>query len=173
MVATDALDAAQARAEPRQPGAGGGYVLEIRTAWEPVAGPAGTRLGRWVRRRRNPSQATSATRRLTLAVVAPQPPATPPPSKGDGGGVEVDAIDLARSPGIARRPRAGRRWKGRAGGRGPCPRRRWSTPPSATGSGAGSTGPAASLDPGPGRALGPGVGGGGAPRAAPRAARIG
>jgi len=97
VVATNVLSPPGHGLSLQAPGPEGAYVLEIRTAWEPVAGPAGTRLGRWVRRRRNPSQATSATRRLTLAVVAPQlAAATPPPSKADGGGVEVDAIDLAR-----------------------------------------------------------------------------
>ena len=77
------------------------YVLEVKTTWEPMGDPAGSRLGRWVRRRRNPSQATSATRRMTLAILAPQPSAAPTPSKSEAspGGVEVDAIDSARSRG--------------------------------------------------------------------------
>ena len=101
VVATNTLE------PPRHPlvvparGPEGTYVLEVKSSWEPLADPAGTRLGRWVRRRRNPSQTTSATRRTTLAVLGPQPSAAPPPSKVEGPpvGVEVDAIDLARARG--------------------------------------------------------------------------
>jgi len=81
------------------PGPEGTYLLEVRTDWEPLGDPAGTRLGRWVRRRRNPSQTTSATRRLTVAVVNPRSPAPVPLTKADGSGIEVDAIDLTRSTG--------------------------------------------------------------------------
>ncbi len=81
------------------PGPEGTYLLEVRTDWEPLGDPAGTKLGRWLRRRRNPTQTTSATRRLTLAVVNPQAPAPVPLTKADGSGIEVDAIDLTRSPG--------------------------------------------------------------------------
>ena len=81
------------------PGPEGTYLLEVRTDWEPLGDPAGTRLGRWVRRRRNPTQTTSATRRLTLAVVNPQSPPPVPLTKADGAGIEVDAIDLARPAG--------------------------------------------------------------------------
>ena len=81
------------------PGPEGTYLLEIKTDWEPLGDPAGTRLGRWVRRRRNPSQMTSATRRLTLAVVHNQSPAPVPLTKADGSGIDVDLIDLARPNG--------------------------------------------------------------------------
>ena len=96
IVATDAPSPPKHELSLTAPGLEGAYVLEIRTAWEPVAGPSGTRLLRWVRRRRNPSLATSASRRMSLAVVGPMAAAPPAPSKGDGGGVEVDAIDLSR-----------------------------------------------------------------------------
>jgi hypothetical protein len=77
----------------------GTYVLEVKTSWEPLADAAGSRLGRWLRRRRNPSQTTSAARRTSLAVLAPQSPATPSSTKTEGAslGVEADAIDLTRS----------------------------------------------------------------------------
>jgi len=107
------------------PGAEGTYVLEIKTAWEPLADQAGSRLGRWIKRRRNPSQSTAAVRRLTLVVVAPQAPAAPAPAKSEGGeGIEADAFDLAR--GLGHRPAAS--------GRSPLDpsgRRGWSIPDAA------------------------------------------
>ncbi len=118
-VATDVLAPPRHELTLAAPGPEGSYVLEVKTSWEPMDGPAGTRLGRWVRRRRNPSQTTSAARRMTLAVVAPRPPA-PPPSKADGGGLEVDSIDLARP--LGHRPSAS--------GRSPMegPGRSWAVP---------------------------------------------
>ncbi len=86
------------------PGPEGTYLLEVRTDWEPLGDPAGTRLGRWVRRRRNPTQTTSATRRMTLAVVNSRSPAPVPLTKADGSGIEVDAIDLSRN--LGHRPSA-------------------------------------------------------------------
>ena len=101
VVATDAFEPAWHPLAVAARGPEGTYVLEVKTSWEPLGDAAGTRLGRWVRRRRNPSQTTSSTRRLTLAVLGPQPSAAPSPSKAEGPpiGVEVDAIDLARSRG--------------------------------------------------------------------------
>lgn len=81
------------------PGPEGTYLLEVQTDWEPLGDPAGTRLGRWVRRRRNPTQTTAATRRLTLAVVNPRTPAPVPLTKADGSGIEVDGVDLTRPVG--------------------------------------------------------------------------
>ena len=81
------------------PGPEGTYLLEVKTDWEPLGDPAGTRLGRWVRRRRNPSQITSASRRMTLAVVHAQAPAPVPLTKADGSGIDVDLIDLTRPTG--------------------------------------------------------------------------
>ena len=99
VVKTDDLEPTRRELTLAARGPEGTYVLEVKTAWEPLADAAGTRLGRWVRRRRNPSQTTSATRRLTLAILAPQSPAAPSPSKAEANaaGVEVDALDLARS----------------------------------------------------------------------------
>jgi len=97
------------------PGPEGTYLLEVRTDWEPLGDPAGTRLGRWVRRRRNPTQTTSATRRLTVAVVHSRTPAPVPLTKADGSGIEVDAIDLTRSAG--HRPSASGRSVGDPNGR--------------------------------------------------------
>ena len=98
------------------PGPEGTYLLEIKTDWEPLGDPAGTRLGRWVRRRRNPSQSTSATRRMTLAVVHPQSPAPVPLTKADGSGIDVDQIDMTRPTG--HRASAAGRTPGDAGGAG-------------------------------------------------------
>ena len=100
------------------PGLEGTYVLEVRTDWEPLGDPAGTRLGRWLRRRRNPTQTTAAVRRLTLAVVHPQGPAAVPLTKADGAGIEVDAIDLGR-PAAGHRPAASGRAAGDPNGRWP------------------------------------------------------
>ncbi len=101
VVATDTLEPPGHPLNVTARGPEGTYVLEVKTSWEPLGDAAGTRLGRWVRRRRNPSQTTSSTRRLTLAILGPQPSAAPSPSKAEGpmAGVEVDAIDLARSRG--------------------------------------------------------------------------
>jgi len=101
VIATNALEPNRHPLTIAARGPEGTYVLEIKTTWEPLGDPAGTRLGRWVRRRRNPSQTTSSDRRLTLAILGPQPLAAPPPSKTEGPmlGVEVDAIDLTRSRG--------------------------------------------------------------------------
>ena len=98
VVATNVLEPARHALSITPRGPEGTYVLEIKTAWEPLGDPAGTRLGRWVRRRRNPSQTTSATRRVTLAVLASQSPAPPVPTKAEQGvgNPEVDAIDLTR-----------------------------------------------------------------------------
>jgi hypothetical protein len=99
VVATNVLELAKHPLTMAPKGPEGTYVLEVKTSWEPQGDPAGTRLGRWVRRRRNPSQTTSATRRLTLAVLSAQSPALPAPSKSEGGlagDVEVDAIDMTR-----------------------------------------------------------------------------
>jgi hypothetical protein len=97
-----ALPSAQVWSVPA-PTIEGIYVLEVETAWEPVPKPESTRLGRWIRWKRNPTAVTSATRRVTLAVLASKP-ATP--SRAALGPVpvpvplppeqEVEAIDLAR-----------------------------------------------------------------------------
>lgn len=82
------------------PPAEGTYVLEVRASWEPLSGNADTRLGRLVRRRRAARDAANtASRRVTLAVLAsPNRAATPPlPSRVDGAGIEVDSVDLGRT----------------------------------------------------------------------------
>ena len=98
------------------PGPEGTYLLEVRTDWEPLGDPAGTRLGRWLRRRRNPAQTTSAARRATLAVVNPRAPAPVPLTKADGSGIEVDAVDLGR-PTAGHRPATSGRSAGDPSGR--------------------------------------------------------
>ena len=69
----------------------GTYVLEVRSTWEPAAGTEGTRLGRFVRRRRNQGTGATSTRRVSLVVVGPAP-------APESGGVDqdVDTIDLTR-----------------------------------------------------------------------------
>ena len=64
------------------PGVEGSYVLEIHATWEPAGARdgTGTRLGRLIRRRKSSAVVNSATRRVFLAVVAPNPadrPQTP------------------------------------------------------------------------------------------------
>lgn len=95
------------------PAAEGTYILEVRTSWEPLANLESSRLGRWIRRRRNPTAATSAVRRVALTVVGPQP------AKWDG------RSPRCWSPG---------EWPGRS------PRRPWSRRTGAIGSGDGSPG---------------------------------
>jgi hypothetical protein len=93
--------ATNAAAHPRivltlpAPAVEGTYVLDLRSTWEPVAAIETSRLGRWLRsRRRGLSQATSSSRRVTLAVVSPK--AQPAPLVGQSE-VMVDAVDLTRS----------------------------------------------------------------------------
>ena len=92
VVATDAPRPASLPLEIPAPAVEGSYVLELQTTWEPVDGREGTRLKRWLRRRRDPAPAAT-TRRLTLAVVAPG--ATSPAPTGRAEAV-VDSLDPAR-----------------------------------------------------------------------------
>ncbi|WP_165245746.1 hypothetical protein [Paludisphaera soli] len=77
----------------------GTYVLEVEAAWEPAGTREGSRLGRLIRRRRPTGGAASTSRRVVLAVVAPQADRGPaslldtvaPPRE-----TEVDAFDLSR-----------------------------------------------------------------------------
>ena len=82
------------------PAAEGTYVLEIHAAWEPSGTRESSRLGRLIRRRKTPQVASSATRRVVLAVVAPRHPAALPVAatspSGQGRETEVDAVDLGR-----------------------------------------------------------------------------
>jgi hypothetical protein len=95
VVATNrALPAAQVWNVPA-PTVEGTYVLDLETTWEPVPSAESTRLGRWIRRRRNPQAATSSVRRLTLAVLAPKPPLRNSAPRGPLE-QEVETIDLAR-----------------------------------------------------------------------------
>jgi hypothetical protein len=73
VVGTDVLDPARKVWNVTLPQAEGTYLLEIRTSWKPLAGLESTRLGRWIRRLRNPAVATSAVRRVALTVVAGRP----------------------------------------------------------------------------------------------------
>ena len=84
------------------PAVEGTYVLEIHATWEPAGGRdgAGTRLGRLIRRRKSSAVVSSATRRVSLAVVAPNPaerPQTPFVSAETPlRETEVDTLELAR-----------------------------------------------------------------------------
>jgi len=78
------------------PSAEGAYVLELRATWEPAPGHDGGKLlNRLIRRgRRGHFGPSWATRRVTLAVLAPAE-APPPPARDQ----EVDSVDLARPRG--------------------------------------------------------------------------
>jgi hypothetical protein len=81
-------------ATPREEGP---YVLEYQVSWEPANLKEGSRLGRLIRRRRGPPAGGSASRRVILAVVEPQPSRAE--EAGDAGQLretEVDLVDLAR-----------------------------------------------------------------------------
>jgi hypothetical protein len=83
------------------PAAEGTYVLEIHAAWEPTGGREGNRLGRLIRRRKSPSVANSATRRVVLAVVAPRDASRgtasgPGGTEAPGRETEVDSVDMGR-----------------------------------------------------------------------------
>jgi hypothetical protein len=113
IVATDTLEPPSWILPVHAPLTEGLYVLEIRATWEPVAGGDGSRLGRFLRRRRTPpGGTTSASRRVSLAVVDPK--AKPMPEKpGRVAGEEtVDSTDLARPRGY--RPSASGRSPGSA-----------------------------------------------------------
>ncbi len=88
MIETDTLALRPHALSLTAPGAEGTYVLEIRTVWEPLADQAGSRLGRWIKRRRNPG-----------AVDGERPPAVP------GGGQPPTAGPAAARQGRPRRPR--------------------------------------------------------------------
>ena len=95
MVATDQpMPAARVWNVPA-PTAEGMYLLEVRSSWDPIADSEGTRLGRWLRRRRYPTMATSSVRRLTLAVIGPNPSPSPV-RRGEGRRRTWTVLDLAR-----------------------------------------------------------------------------
>jgi hypothetical protein len=71
----------------------GTYILEVRASWEPPE--EGSRLGRWLRRRRGGPSAP-IVRRLSLAVVAPARGSEARPSPGLEA-TAVDGIDLTRA----------------------------------------------------------------------------
>lgn len=92
VVATDAIKPASLPLDVPAPAVEGTYVLELQTIWEPVEGRDGTRLKRWLRRRRDPAPVVT-TRRLTLAVVAPGSASAAPNGRAEA---VVDALDPAR-----------------------------------------------------------------------------
>ncbi len=96
VVATDTLQAPTMSLSVPAPTAEGLYALEVRASWEPVKESEGsTRLGRFFRRRRSgASGVTTATRRVTLAVVDPK---AKPHAEGPAvvANEKVDTISLA------------------------------------------------------------------------------
>jgi hypothetical protein len=93
VVATDVHDPPRFLWNVAVPQAEGTYVLEVRSAWEPVAASESTRLSRWLRRKRNPAPVTSAVRRVTLAVVDKGKDGAPSASEV---AAPADTIDLSR-----------------------------------------------------------------------------
>src|SRR5262249_3166484 len=70
-------------------------------AWEPAGARENSRLGRLIRRRKTPTVASSATRRVVLAVIAPRSQAAlqvsaAPGPQGQIRETEVDAFDVGR-----------------------------------------------------------------------------
>ncbi len=84
------------------PAVEGSYVLEIHATWEPAGGrdASSTRLGRLIRRRKSSPLVSSATRRVVLAVVAPNGSDRPRPpfvaAETPVRETEVDSLDLTR-----------------------------------------------------------------------------
>lgn len=113
-VATDVLEPASWILPVRVPAAEGLYTLEVRATWEPAADADGSRLGRFLRRRRPaPAGGSAATRRVSLAVVDPKAgPAAPGTGRAPAEEV-VDRIDLSRPRG--HRPSASGRSPGGEG----------------------------------------------------------
>jgi hypothetical protein len=88
----------------------GTYVLEVRAAWEPTAHD-GSRLGRFIRRRKPAAVASFAVRRVLLTVLDPSAGSAPTvPSAPDRHSreIDVDALDLSRLRTL--RPLASGRW---------------------------------------------------------------
>ena len=77
------------------PATEGTYVLEVKATWEPSA-YEGTRIGRFIRRRR-PAAATAVVRRVVLTAMAPKGAATTIAKEGHEN--EVDALDFPRGRG--------------------------------------------------------------------------
>jgi hypothetical protein len=79
------------------PAAEGTYVLHVRATWEPAPARDGGLFNRLIHRgKRGRAVAASASRRVTLAVLADK--GEPAPARGaNRGDREVDAIDLTRS----------------------------------------------------------------------------
>lgn len=102
VVGTNVLDPARKVWNVTLPQAEGTYLLEIRTSWKPLAGLESTRLGRWMRRLRNPAVATAAVRRVALTVVASRPGDREGESEAAEGNAaepreqDVEVLDLAR-----------------------------------------------------------------------------
>jgi hypothetical protein len=105
----------------------GTYALEVKATWTPSETAEGSRLARWWRRRRQAqAEPTSASRRVTLAVLAPKGPlidATPTPSPAAE--QRADLCDLARGRALARPIASGRAPRGGPGWSWPVPEAAW------------------------------------------------
>ena len=99
-VATDSLTPPSWSLMVPMPDAEGLYTLDLRATWEPNNGGDGSRLGRFLRRRKaGLAGAAAASRTMSLVVVDS---AAKPPGAGPGRVVPdevVDSIDLARPRG--------------------------------------------------------------------------
>jgi hypothetical protein len=101
MVPANRLDPPAATWNVPAPAAEGTYVLEFHSEWEPSSARERTRLGRLIRLRKASPFASSSTRRVVLAVVAPQEGVAA--TTGSGGSpdvpgreTEVDSVDPGR-----------------------------------------------------------------------------
>lgn len=94
VVRTNVVGAPRKTWDVAMPRTEGTYVLELHSTWEPLAGLEGSRLGRWLRRRWNPT-ATSSIRRLALSVVGNKPIAAES-GAGAAGEEVMETIDFAR-----------------------------------------------------------------------------
>lgn len=96
----------------------GTYVLEVRATWEPVEALEGSRLSRWLKRKRS-GPPVSASRRVSFVVLGPEPEPVP---ASETAPVVVDSVDFSRLLGT--RPVASGRAPAETGGA-------WNVPESA------------------------------------------
>jgi hypothetical protein len=92
MIATNAADRPSVTINVPMPKVEGTYVLDVRANWDGGAGHEGSRLGRFIRRRRQ-SNTVGAERKVTLVVLSSK---AAPAAAGRGSDVVVDSIDFAR-----------------------------------------------------------------------------
>jgi hypothetical protein len=93
VVPTNTARAPSIRINLETPRVEGTYVLEVRASWEPVAPREGSRISRFMRRRRLPAP-SAAVRRSTLVVLGPKAAPVAPAARVPN--AVVDALDLGR-----------------------------------------------------------------------------